>query len=330
MSVNLIEKARVLVIGAGPAGVGVATGLARRGIAPVILIERSERVGGVPSLYKQRAGGVPTFALWTKGRVAFGDQVAERLCKQLQGSDVEVWLETQAIEISPARMRATLVNPSRGIFQVSAEAVVLACGAREKTGVERGWVYGSRPSGLLFTKNLIDLSDRHEVHFRSRPVILGSDLIAFAVAAKLRSAGASDVVMVDRSPRPACSLPARFYFRRWARPHYQGGAHAVTVAGTHSISCLIWTNGARVSADLLIMCGELVPNTELAVMGNLQVDHASHRVSVGSSYQLSEQGWFVAGNILGSYHGAEWCYFNGRRVAHHVANYLRRVHAPAE
>jgi NADPH-dependent 2,4-dienoyl-CoA reductase/sulfur reductase-like enzyme len=322
---NSIEKAKVLVIGAGPAGVGVATGLDRRGIKPVILIERSERVGGVPSLYKRKPGGVPTFVLWTKGRLVFGEQLAEHLVHNLRASTVEIWLESQVIEISPGKKKATLVNPRRGRFQVSAEAVVLACGARERTPVERGWVYGSRPSGLLFTKNLLDLVDQHEVRVACKPVILGSDLIAYAAAAKLKFAGASDAVMVDRPLRPDCSLPARLYFGRWAKPHYQGGAEAVTVAGTRFVSAVTPADATQVPVDLLIICGDLVPNTELALAGNLRVGLASRRAAVASDYQLSEPGWFAAGNILGNYHGAEWCYFSGRRVARHVAKYLRRA-----
>ncbi len=139
---NSIVKARVLVIGAGPAGVGVATGLARRGIKPVILIDRHERVGGVPSLYKEKSGGVPTFVFWSRGRLVFGEKITERLAEKLGASEVEVWLESQVIEILPGDKKATLVNPSRGRFQVSAEAIVLACGARERTPAGRGWIRG--------------------------------------------------------------------------------------------------------------------------------------------------------------------------------------------
>jgi NADPH-dependent 2,4-dienoyl-CoA reductase/sulfur reductase-like enzyme len=265
--------------------------------------------------------------LWTQGRLVFGGQIAERLADKLRVSGVEVWLESQVIEVFPGEKKATLVNPTRGRFQVSAEAVVLACGARERTAAERGWITGSRPRGILFTKNMLDLVDQHELHVTCTPAILGSDLIAHAAAAKLNSAGASDAVMVDRSPRPDCSLTARFYFGRWAKPHYQGGARAVTVVGGRSVSAVTPANCAQVPCDLLMICGDLVPNTELALMGDLRVDLPSRRVAVGSDYQLSEPGWFAAGNILGDYHGAEWCYFNGRRVARQVAKYLRRAEA---
>jgi NADPH-dependent 2,4-dienoyl-CoA reductase/sulfur reductase-like enzyme len=217
---NSIGKVKVLVIGAGPAGAGVAIGLARRGIKPVILIDRHERVGGVPSLYKKKPGGVPTFVLWTKGRLVFGEQMAERLADKLRASEVDVWLETQVIEVFPGEKKATLVNPSRGRCQVAAEAVVLACGARERTPAERGWINGSRPSGLLFTKNMLDLVDQHEVHVACTPVILGSDLIAHAAAAKLKSAGASDAVMVDRSLRADATIPTH---PQSVIHHYQSG-----------------------------------------------------------------------------------------------------------
>ena len=52
---------KVAIIGGGPAGIGVAGGLAKRGIGPVVLIERRAEVGGTPVGYRQKPGGVPTF-----------------------------------------------------------------------------------------------------------------------------------------------------------------------------------------------------------------------------------------------------------------------------
>ena len=73
---------RVAVIGAGPAGIGTAVSLAKRGIGPVVLIERRAEAGGTPMGYRRKDGGVPTFVEWTRGRVVFGEELAERIDSQ--------------------------------------------------------------------------------------------------------------------------------------------------------------------------------------------------------------------------------------------------------
>ena len=81
-------------------------------------------------------------------------------------------------------------------------------------------------------------------------------------------------------------------------------------------------DGNLIPCDGIVVCGELIPNSELALQGLLKVELPSRKPVVGRNYQLSKPGWFAAGNILGGYHGAEWCYFNGRRVARAVKNYF--------
>jgi len=315
------ETAAAVVVGAGPAGIGAAVELARRGIRPVLLIERRETLGGIPALYRTRPGGVPTFVLWTRGRILFGEQFAARLAARLRGTGVEVWPESQVIQIAPRTMTLTVINPLRGRVDLQARAVVLACGARERTPAERGWIAGSRPGRVLFTKNLLDLAERNDLRTADRSLILGSDLLAYAAAAKLREAGAAETVMVDRRKRPDCSLPARLYFARWTRPAYHSAAQ-VRLSGRKAISGVELPDGRQLPCGRLILSGDLAPNSELALMAGLAVELPSRRPVVRAGYQLSEPGWFAAGNMLGGSRGAEWCYRNGVRVAACVAHYL--------
>ena len=63
-----MEKERhvkVAIVGGGPAGIGAALGLVRRGVKSIVLIERDEKIGGIPALYKRKPGGVPTFIRWS-------------------------------------------------------------------------------------------------------------------------------------------------------------------------------------------------------------------------------------------------------------------------
>ena len=59
-----------------------------------------------------------------------------------------------------------------------------------------------------------------------------------------------------------------------------------------------------------------------ALLGGLAVELPSRQLQLARGQALSEPGWFAAGNVLGGFHGAQWCYFNGRQAARRVANFL--------
>ena len=81
---------KVAIIGGGPAGIGVAVGLAKRGVGSVVLIERRNEIGGTPMGYPKKSGGVPTFVEWTRGRVVFGQELVGRMLQRLAKTDTAI------------------------------------------------------------------------------------------------------------------------------------------------------------------------------------------------------------------------------------------------
>ena len=322
MNHGLLDEFRVAIVGGGPAGLGIASGLTRRGIGPVALIERRSRLGGVPARYKRGKSGVPTFIDWTSGRALTGGDFADRLVSKISGTDAEVFLQTQVLKAIPDQHRLTMVNPQRGRFDLSADVIVFACGAREMNIAERSWITGSRGARILFTNNLIEWLDRHQRLPMQHPVVFGSDLIAFSAAAKLRAASSDEISMLDHTARPQSSLGARLYFRRWANPKWHGRVQDVTIEGVAAIEGVTPSSAAMLDCDGAVVSGELVPNTELALLGGFKVDLPSRKLVLDRQQQLTSPGWFAAGNVLGGFRGAQWCYFNGHRIARHVEKYL--------
>lgn len=322
---NPAKHYKAVIIGAGPAGVGVAVALSKQGVNPIAIIERSDKIGGISSLYKKKKGGVRTFMRWSKGGIpVFGAEYAAFLERNLRKTAAQIKLQSQVISIDAEKKIVTYVNPYEGKVYVTADAVIMACGSREKTQAERGWLAGSRPAKVLFTKQLLNLLDGQGTLPFKNPVIIGSDLLAYAAAAKLRNAGTSNVVMIDRYNSPQCSFFERLYFRAWSNPKYQGGnLKTIEIVGKKVVSGVKF-NGKIVPCDGVVICGELIPNSELALQGKLKVDTLSRVPLTSDGYELSKPGWYVAGNILGGFHGAEWCYFNGSKVARHVVKYLKQ------
>ncbi len=315
----------VVIIGAGPAGIGAALKLYKSGIKSIAIIERNDKVGGIPSVYKRKKCGVRTFMRWSRGGYpVFGQNYAEWLEKQIIKTDVEVKLESQVLEIDSKEKKLTFVNFKEGKVTLSADAIIMACGSREETPAERKWIDGARPVKVFFTKQILNLVDRNNVLPMRKPLIIGSDIIAYAAAAKLKAAGSSDPVIVDNRPSPKAPFYERLYFRYWGNPKYRGfNVKSLEIIGT-KFATGVNLNGTHIDCDGIVISGELIPNSELALIGKLKVNIPSRIPVISKDYQLSESGWFAAGNILGGFHGAEWCFFSGKKVADSVLKYIAK------
>ena len=316
------KHARVIIVGAGPAGIGAAVALAGKGVRPVVLIDRVSNVGGMPALCRKKPGAVPTFVSWLHGRALVGEQFVAGLEARLAETDVEVWLDSLVVEIHAAERRLTVVSRAKGKIDVSADAVVLACGSREKSVAERGWLTGSRPARIFFTKHLFDFIDANDILPMRRSIIVGSDSVAYSAAAKLSVSGAGQSVVLDRRRRPECNIFQRLYFKFWSRPKWHGSIQEVQVKGLGAVEEVKISDKKVITCDSIVVCGDLIPNTELALLGGLEVRLPSRLLEISSGNRLSSPGWFAAGNIRGGFHGAQWCYLNGRKVARSVVKHL--------
>jgi NADPH-dependent 2,4-dienoyl-CoA reductase/sulfur reductase-like enzyme len=310
------------IVGAGPAGIGAALRLAALGIESVCLIERGRVPGGIPARYGNR--GVPTFVDYRRLRIVHGGEYARALLARLARSRVEVLVETQVLGVDAGRRVLTAVSPTRGRFEIAARALVLTTGAREQSAAERGWIAGARSGRMFFTLQLIDLLRRDARSPARSPLVLGSDLIGYAAAAKLAEAGAPDVALADAAVGPRTPLPARLFFRRWTVAHYLAVRGRAEIRGGAAVESVCLDGGEARPHDAVVLSGLLTPNSELLVQAGLAVTPLRRAPIASRAGALSVPGMFAAGNLLGGFHGAEWCYWSGRRVAAQVAKSLKR------
>jgi len=108
-------------------------------------------------------------------------------------------------------MRA--VSGKEGHICIKADAILLACGAREGSIVERGRIFGERPARVYQTFQLLQLIEKTSPLPGARNAIVGSEVISYSIAEKLEGAG-EPPVLVDHERAASCSFLSRFYFFR--------------------------------------------------------------------------------------------------------------------
>jgi NADPH-dependent 2,4-dienoyl-CoA reductase/sulfur reductase-like enzyme len=316
------HSVRVAVVGAGPAGIGTAVGLAKRGGGPVLLLERWDEAGGVPAKYRSGPGALATYIDYARARVLVGQRFSEGLLARLARTDVELRLESTVIGLDVEHRQLTVVDPHQGKHAIRADAIVLAVGAREENVTERGWIAGSRSGRVFFTMQLLQLLHCQRQLGWKDTAVVGSDVIAYLAAAELKTAGAQRVQMFDALAKPETPWLQRWYFRRWVNPRWEPASSLVLTSGKEGEQGVKLAGGRRVSCDALVVSGRLVPNAELLIEAGLEVQTSTGVPRVSRGGRLASPGWFVAGNAIGGFHGGQWAYYHGLRVAKNVARYL--------
>lgn len=314
-----------VVIGAGPAGVAAAVGLKRRGISQVLVLERAPWVGGVPARYK--TDGVATFLQLPVPRLVSGAVYAHKLEDDLKRCGAETHLESTVLSVDLAARVLRVLSPDRGRYEVQARALLFACGAREKTAVEQGWIYGRRPARVYNSLPMLDLMRHGLTPKTARTILIGSQPAAYALGAKLAKGRTSreDCPMLDHSPRNLTFLLGRLYFARWARPRRCVIPGSIEIRGDAAVEAVaeVPESPLPVPADYVLLPGDLVPNSELLAASGVRVEFPSWRVETAERARLAAGGVFLCGNLCGGEHGAHHASAHGASTASAVARYLR-------
>jgi thioredoxin reductase len=133
----------VAIVGGGPSGLTAAGALAARVDGDVLVIEREAATGGIP-----RHSDHPGYGMRDLKRFISGPAYAKRLTAMAQ--DAGATLETEAMVTGWAGERRLRITSPRGIRTVTADAVLLATGARARPRPAR-LVPGCRTSCICTT-----------------------------------------------------------------------------------------------------------------------------------------------------------------------------------
>src|SRR4051794_31972068 len=316
----------VAIVGGGPSGLTAAAVLAGRVDGDVLVIERETETGGIPR-HSDHLG----YGMRDLKRFISGPAYARRLTAMAQ--DAGATLDTEAMVTNWVGERRLQVTSPRGLRTVTADAVVLATGARERPRSAR-LVPGDRPDGVYTTGQLQNLVHVHHAHIGSRALIVGAELVSWSAVLTLREAGCATAGMVSGYPRSEAyavfRLPGRFVMDGpvFTRSRVVGisGRDRVRAAVVENIETRART---MVECDTVVFTGDWIPDHELARTGGLAMDPATRGPVVDAGLRTSRPGVFAVGNLLHPVDTADGAALDGRHVAGAVTGWLKnRVEAP--
>jgi NADPH-dependent 2,4-dienoyl-CoA reductase/sulfur reductase-like enzyme len=308
------SSCQVAIVGGGPSGLAVASGLAKAGVDDVVVLDREANAGGIP-----RHCGHSPFGLREFHRVLSGPEYTRRLLRQAEDYGARVRTGATVTEIG-TNGKLTL-STDDGMQGLSAERIVICTGNRETPRSGR-LVSGSRPLGIVTTGALQSMVYlKHRLPFK-RPVIVGSELVSFSALLTCRHAGIKPVAMIDDNSRvtfwkTAALLPRLLGVRLLLNTsleeiHGQERVDSVTIRDAAG-------KLVTLACDGVIFSGRFVAESSLIRSSHLELDARSGGPAVDQYGRCSDMDYFACGNLLHPVDTAGWCWAEGMRTAAYVS-----------
>lgn len=193
-------KKELVIIGGGPAGMSAAVAAHRSGIRDILILERDEHLGGILQQCIHNGFGLHRF-----GEELTGPEYAWRYEQMVQETGMEVMLNTMVLEVTGEK-KIIATNAQLGIFEIEAEAIILAMGCRERAKGSLN-IAGTRPAGIYSAGTAQKYVNQKGYLPGREAVILGSGDIGLIMGAPndLRRCQGKGSLRADAIFRRACA-----------------------------------------------------------------------------------------------------------------------------
>ena len=292
----------LVIVGGGPAGLAAAVAAQDNGIDNILIIERDKELGGILNQCIHNGFGLHTFK-----EELTGPEYASRFIDQVVKRNIEYKLNTMVMDITKDKT-VTAMNREDGMFQISAKAIILAMGCRERS---RGAlnIPGYRPAGVFSAGTAQRLVNMEGYMPGKKVVILGSGDIGLIMARRMTLEGAEVKVVAELMPYSGglkrnivqClddfGIPLKLS-HTVVDIEGKNRVEAVTIAEVGPDRKPIKGTEIRYECDTLLLSCGLIPENELSKSAGITLNPITSGPIVGDNLETNIDGIFACGNVL--------------------------------
>ena len=290
-----------VIIGGGPAGLSAALGAKKKGSRNILIIERSEKLGGILNQCIHNGFGLHTFK-----EELTGPEYAFRYIEMVEKEKIPFLLNTTVLSVSPHSV--TYINEEEGVKTIDTKAIVLAMGCRERP---RGAlnIPGDRPAVIFSAGTAQYLTNIEGRMPGKRVVILGSGDIGLIMARRMTLEGAKVLAVVELMPYSSglkrnivqClddfSIPL-LLSHTVTKIEGRKRVERITVSEVDEKRKPIPGTEITFDADTLLLSVGLLPENELSRKAGISMSTVTGGPVVDNNFQTDSDGIFACGNVL--------------------------------
>ncbi len=296
------REVSLVIVGGGPAGMAAAVAAYEAGERDILILERDDDLGGILRQCIHNGFGLHRF-----GEELTGPEYAHRYAQKVREYGISYMLGTMVLDISDDKT-VTAMNRELGLFTLSAKAVVLAMGCRERPKGALN-ISGSRPAGIYTAGTAQKFVNMKGMMPGRRVVILGSGDIGLIMARRMTLEGAEVKAVCELMPYSGglarnieqClndfGIPLMLS-HTVVEIHGKDRVSAVTIAKVDESRMPIAGSEFTVECDTLLLSCGLIPENELTKAAGIELDRVTGGPPVDADRETSVSGIFACGNVL--------------------------------
>lgn len=329
-----MESRDLIIIGGGSAGMAAAVAAYDKGIKDILILERTEFLGGILNQCIHNGFGLTHFK-----EELTGPEFLSRFVDQVKDRGIEYKLRTNVTSVTKDKV-VTYVNAEDGVVSLQAKAIVMAAGCYERNAGAIG-IPGERPSGVITAGQAQLYLNEYGYLVGKKVFILGSGDIGLIMARRMTLEGAKVLGVAELMPYSnGLNRNIQQCLIDFDIPLYL--SHTVTkVIGKSKLEAIeiskvdeklrpIPGTEIRFDVDTLLLSVGLIPNNDL-------LDKAGVAKSSTRGSQVDEQmqaidapGIFACGNVLHVHDLVDYVVAEGKVAGEGAAEYILGQLEPAE